>query len=275
MDQRAFQEELDNLERGLDRLRAKYELYFQGIERIEPQRDREAIERGMRRLLREVPNNTSLRFRFNTFKQKLITMKTYWARISRQIEEGTYRRHVQRAKKRFGYDRPQEEGAPKKQAYELDMEDDGNLDLDQLFAQITSPNEDKGPSNRVTRQRTPGGLPAVPQRPSRVPPKAPTLSRPDKEPNLAQSAKKMGASLPPSLPRSNASQEERYRKVYDRYLEERKKNNQRVDHLRYESVAKKLEKMVPQLEAKHKGKKIDFEVVVQGGKVGIKPIAKK
>lgn len=342
MDSREFAEELDGLEHGLDRLRAKYELYFQGIERIEPQRDREVIERGMRRLLRELPNNTSLRFRFNTFKQKLITMKTYWARVSRQIEEGTYRRHLKKAKKRFGIDQnASKKDEPKKRVFELDMEADGDIDLDQLFGNMTNNADDKVAASRMTRQRTPGALPAVPKRPSRAPEKLPQRDRSERQPNLAQSAKKVGASLPPQRPSAPkqaqasahaahtkpqppsphaskpqphspqasrpqppsphvsrpqppsphaskaqppnphaskpqaASAEDRYRQVYDHYLEARRKNNQRIDHLRYEAVAGKLAKMVPQLEAKHKGKKIDFKVVVQDGKVGIKPVAKK
>jgi hypothetical protein len=33
--------------------------------------------------------------------------------------------------------------------------------------------------------------------------------------------------------------------------------------------------MVPKLDRKHKGKRVDFKVVVKDGKVGIKPVVKK
>jgi hypothetical protein len=33
--------------------------------------------------------------------------------------------------------------------------------------------------------------------------------------------------------------------------------------------------MVPKLDRKHRGKQIDFQVVVKDGKVGIKPVVKK
>ena len=46
--------------------------------------------------------NTALRFRFNVITQKFNTYSMYWTRICRQIEEGTYKRHVVRAAKRFG-----------------------------------------------------------------------------------------------------------------------------------------------------------------------------
>lgn len=40
--------------------------------------------------------NTALRFRFTMMQQRYNTYQTYWMRTCRQIEEGTYRRHVQR-----------------------------------------------------------------------------------------------------------------------------------------------------------------------------------
>ena len=48
-----------------------------------------------------------------------------------------------------------------------------------------------------------------------------------------------------------------------------------TDRIDYETVAKSLKKMVPRLDRKHKGKRIDFQVVVKDGKVGIKPVVKK
>src|SRR5262249_40879061 len=52
-------------------------------------------------LRRAQPRNTALRFRFNQLVQRYTTYNTYWQRITRQIEEGTYKRDVLRAKRRF------------------------------------------------------------------------------------------------------------------------------------------------------------------------------
>jgi hypothetical protein len=65
------------------------------------------------------------------------------------------------------------------------------------------------------------------------------------------------------------------RQIYDSYVEAKRNNNERTDRIDYETVAKSLKKMVPKLDRKHKGKHVDFKVVVQDGKVGIKPVVKK
>lgn len=61
------------------------------------------------------------------------------------------------------------------------------------------------------------------------------------------------------------------RALYDRYLDARKQNNERVDNVKFETLQTSVEKMLPKLREKHAGKQIDFEVVVQDGKVGLKP----
>ena len=65
------------------------------------------------------------------------------------------------------------------------------------------------------------------------------------------------------------------RQIYDSYVEAKRQNNERTDKIDYETVAKSLKKMVPKLDRKHRGKQIDFQVVVKDGKVGIKPVVKK
>src|ERR1700733_6475718 len=104
------------LETRLDRLRSLYDQYFMGIERLEPLVPRKDVERRMAILRKEQIRNTGLRFKFQTLTQRFNTYQTYWIRISRQIEQGTYRRDVMRATARFGVDptkeRPSETEAP-------------------------------------------------------------------------------------------------------------------------------------------------------------------
>ncbi len=64
------------------------------------------------------------------------------------------------------------------------------------------------------------------------------------------------------------------RAIYESYVDARRANNERTDNVKFETVAASLQKMLPELEQKHKGKKIDFEVVVKDGRVGLKPVAK-
>lgn len=75
--------------------------------------------------------------------------------------------------------------------------------------------------------------------------------------------------------RSKGPGDARMRQIYESYVEAKRGNNERTDKIDYERVAKSLKKMIPVLDRKHKGKRIDFKVVVKDGKVGIKPVVKK
>jgi hypothetical protein len=61
------------------------------------------------------------------------------------------------------------------------------------------------------------------------------------------------------------------RALYERYVDARRRNNERVDNVRLESLQQSVEKMMPKLREKHGNKAIDFDVVLQDGKVGLKP----
>ena len=45
------------------------------------------------------------------------------------------------------------------------------------------------------------------------------------------------------------------------------------EEVRYEALVGSIQKMLPELAKKHQGKRIDFEVVVKDGRVGLKPKA--
>ena len=90
------------LETRVDRLRALYDQYFMGIEKLEPQVPRKDVDRRIHVLRKEQIRNTGLRFRFQMILQRYNTYQSYWARICRQIEDGTYKRHMMRAQARFG-----------------------------------------------------------------------------------------------------------------------------------------------------------------------------
>ncbi|MBN1770010.1 MAG: hypothetical protein JXB32_02020 [Deltaproteobacteria bacterium] len=101
MDAREFGTRVEDLEKKLDRLRALYEQYFMGIEKIEPGVLRRDVERHLQGLRKERCNNTAQRFRFQVLLQRYTTLTAYWQRICRAIEEGTYHPHVLRAQRRI------------------------------------------------------------------------------------------------------------------------------------------------------------------------------
>jgi hypothetical protein len=90
---------LEELESRLERLRALYEQYFMGIERIEPQVPRKDVDRRIYLLRREKIRNTAKRFKLQTIISRYNTFQQYWQRICREIENGTYKRHVIRAER--------------------------------------------------------------------------------------------------------------------------------------------------------------------------------
>jgi hypothetical protein len=93
---------LDELENRLDRLRSLYEQYFMGIEKIEPTVPRKDVDRRFWILRRTQIRNTARRFRLQTLVQRYNTFQQHWTRICREIENGTYVRHLLKAKKNLG-----------------------------------------------------------------------------------------------------------------------------------------------------------------------------
>lgn len=93
---------LDELELRLERLRALYEQYFLGIERIEPSVARKDVDRRIFALRREKIRNTGKRYKLQMVIQRYNTFQQYWGRICREIENGTYKRHLLRAERTVG-----------------------------------------------------------------------------------------------------------------------------------------------------------------------------
>ena len=135
---------VQELESSLDRLQALYNQYFMGIERLEPTIPHKEVVRKMQLLRREKMYNTAIRFRFQTQVQKYSTQSTYWKRICRQIEEGTYQRDLNRAQKRT--DRRDEAALAQKALRSLEPTEaapseptDVGLDLDDPFSEAPKP----------------------------------------------------------------------------------------------------------------------------------------
>ena len=102
MEASEVERELEELETRIERLRALYEQYFMGLEKLEPLIPKKDVERRIWVLRRVHVRNTGLRFKFQMLIQRFNTFQQYWSRVAREIENGTYRRDVLRAAKRFG-----------------------------------------------------------------------------------------------------------------------------------------------------------------------------
>jgi len=97
---KTLEQQLNTLDKRLDRLRILYDQYFHGIERTEPASEREAIVKLIQDMRKTQIRNTALRFRVNQLVARISSYQNYWARICRQIGEGTYHRDIFKAKYR-------------------------------------------------------------------------------------------------------------------------------------------------------------------------------
>lgn len=136
---------ISDLETSLERLQALYNQYFMGIEKLEPTAQRQNVERKLKNLRNQHIPNTALRFRLQTQIQKYNTQSIYWRRVCKQIEEGTYKRHVQLAKRRRRI--KEERAAALEETRESAPFDDLGLDLgggdsDDAGAGLDEPFED-------------------------------------------------------------------------------------------------------------------------------------
>jgi hypothetical protein len=288
MTPKEFDTALSDAEVQLSRIKHLYEQWFQGIERIEPQIARKQLERTMHLLRKEKPRNTALRFRFQTLIQRYTTLQTYWRRVGRQIEEGTYRRDLLRARRRRDAARDEREAQRKRRSSSpLELDPNQDVNVDQLIEQASDRMDEllKAPkpganaksldldeSNAASASKAVRPEPATPAATFGKPKsRRPRPKRERSNPAITPNRKP----APPIAARAKGPGDARMRQIYESYVEAKRQNRERTDRIDYETVAKSLKKMVPKLDRKHKGKRIDFKVIVKDGKVGIKPVVKK
>ena len=113
--QEKYAEELSDLDEGISVLQVLYEKYFLGIDRKPPDQERKRISEKARELRTRSISNTALKFKVNTLFAKLISFERMWDRTLREIEDGTYKRDVFKAKLRAG-DRDEPRTGPVKPA---------------------------------------------------------------------------------------------------------------------------------------------------------------
>lgn len=88
-----IEEELDDFERMLQRLRIEYDQYFMGGMRREPTQLRGEVQRFITKYMSSPPRNAALKFRFNSLVARYQAFRAIWGRTQREIEAGTYKRH--------------------------------------------------------------------------------------------------------------------------------------------------------------------------------------
>ncbi|AUX28590.1 MULTISPECIES: MXAN_5187 C-terminal domain-containing protein [Sorangium] len=235
MESSEVERELEELETRIERLRALYEQYFMGIERIEPLIPRKDVERRIWVMRREQIRNTGLRFKFQMLFQRYNTFQQYWGRIAREIENGTYRRDVIRAAKRVGtkealtivgrkraerYAELAEQQAAREAARRDDTDDHEEIDVDDEAVTLAppplpaaSPSRKQPPVELAAEEASPyeavappiasppAPAPAGPQvRPALVPPATPQAAAAVKPAPLGGLPRGLGLTRPQQKP---------------------------------------------------------------------------
>lgn len=89
---------LDQMDAELAELKARYDQYFLGLERFEPNKDRDSLKLRLVKVKSSYIRNTAVRFRAQAIYAKYLSYERMWMRIAREMEEGTYRRDLFKAR---------------------------------------------------------------------------------------------------------------------------------------------------------------------------------
>lgn len=89
--------ELDRLEGSLGELKVLYEQYFAGVLPLAPESQHKEIKRRIRALIRAPFKSSAINYRLRALETRYNTFNTYWQRILKQKEEGTYSKDVFKA----------------------------------------------------------------------------------------------------------------------------------------------------------------------------------
>lgn len=87
-----IERELELVEVALKELQIRYEQYFAGVEKREPQGDRQKLTQRLRRLGVHHITQTDLRFRYQNLGLRFHSYAGHWDRILRLMEEGRFHR---------------------------------------------------------------------------------------------------------------------------------------------------------------------------------------
>lgn len=136
--------ECAELEVEIPELRAAYEQYFLGLDRLPPSKKHERIKKRVQSLKGQFIRQTALKFRIQSLAQKLVTYERLWDRTIKEIEAGTYSRDLFKAKlhqkKRKDHSK---EGNGADADHQFDVDEDLDLsdldgDLDSALAEASS-----------------------------------------------------------------------------------------------------------------------------------------
>lgn len=89
--------ELDQLDSCLSELKVRYEQYFVGTLPLPPDKQYAEVVTQIKRLRKAPFRNSEMKYRLKGLEHRFNTLNTYWKRVLREREEGTYSRDLFKA----------------------------------------------------------------------------------------------------------------------------------------------------------------------------------
>ncbi len=131
-----MEERIRKLEQDILKLKAAYDQYFAGIERMPPDKLANKVAREVRTLTSTVMTNTALRFRAQQAISRYNTYYQYWQRNLRDLEEGRKpRRRISPAAAAPEAAEGKEETAAG--VYEVSTRNNADGEMDRLFSALS------------------------------------------------------------------------------------------------------------------------------------------
>jgi hypothetical protein len=238
--------EAQALEEELETLKARYEQYFLGIEKLAPNRWREEVKKKVMRLKGAFTRNAALKFRIQSLHARFLSYERLWLRSTREKEEGTYYRDVFKARLRGQHE---EEAAP--------------------------PSEPPPPPPAKAAAPAPPRKGAAPAAATPAAQQPAAAAKPVGPAPAAKPSAPARAAPPPPLSASGAGMSEgQMRALYNAYLAAKMTCREDVSKLTYDAVARTVSKQIPELMTRYKAKSVEFKVEVKDGKAVLKAVPK-
>lgn len=243
-------EELDELDKRLEELRRRFDLYFHGSaeQRRPPTANQAQLGGELRRMREEEIRtwNTVDKFRFNQIFARFVSLDRMWARTLKQIEDGVYKRD----KLKVGLARQRDEQRKlAAQPEEPDQTRAVNVDLGSMDGEKQAP---RGPA------------PSTPTAQDRARPAA--AAQPPASSSAAKPAPAGGAT-------DGNMSDQRLKQLYDVYMQARRRTGD-SSALTMDALRTQIEQQIPAIRAKHNCQSVDFKVVLKDGRAMLKAVPK-
>jgi hypothetical protein len=253
------------IEEDLAALRMAYEQFFLGLERHPPTKKHDALKKRIAQVRNSFVRSTVAQFRVQGVIQKMMTYERLWTRTIEQMENGTYRRDVFKAKLRHKI----EPAAAKPEPSAPPSESSSSLDA-ALAAAAATPR-----ANVKTAEPSPvAKTPSAGVMPAKMPGASPTTATGAVNGKAPAPQQRPAPGSPTATPRT-AFNETKLKEVYDAYLMAKKRCNEDVSKLSYDAVASTLRKQVPEILKRHNARDVDFKVIIKDGKAVLKAVPKE